>query len=329
VVNWVAANFPELAPLFDVRDLPLRVRNWSNIGMHVAWLQDPVQRWSTTAYRRAFNLLQQCDEHGVPVINRVDRLINATKSRGAELMQAGGIQTARMKLIADRREFAKDFLGLRLPLFVREDWGHSRRVARIDAPSDVDKINWRRFRRPLAVEIVDVRDPHDGLFRKYRYFAIGDLGICHHLQISSGWITRGDHRAYTRETQREELEYITRPDPNHEALQRARRAIGLEYVAFDYGYTPEGQVVVWEANPFPHLTFGMKALTYRNGAIHRTMLGILHLYLTTAGIPLPAELVEALTLDLSDVNRRFKIGRLTTFSDRLRALASFLPRRAA
>ena len=255
--------------------------------------------------------------------------MNATKSRGAELMNAAGIQTARMKPITDRREFAKDFLGLRLPLFVREDWGHSRRVARIDAPSDVENIRWWRFRRPLAVEIVDVRNPHDGLYRKYRYFAIGDLGICHHLQISQGWITRGDHRSFAPSAQREELEYISKPDPNHEALQRAHRALGLEYVAFDYGYTPDGKLIVWEANPFPHLAFSTKALTYRNPAIHRTMMGILHLYLTTARIPLPAELIDALALDFSAVERRFKIGRSTNFSDRLRALASILPRRAA
>src|SRR5262245_21900208 len=88
--RWVEVNFPALFPLFDIRDLPVRVRNWPQYAMHTAWLQDPVQRWSMRTYRRAARLAQECDERGIPVINRVDRLINATKSRGAELMRGAG-----------------------------------------------------------------------------------------------------------------------------------------------------------------------------------------------------------------------------------------------
>jgi len=328
-VHWAEANFPDLAPRFDVRDLPVRVRNWSDYALHAAWLQDPVQRWSMTTYDRALKLAHDCEEHGIPVINRVDRLINATKSRGAKLMNAAGIQTARMAVIDNRREFESTLLGLRLPLFIREDWGHSRRMTRVDTPAGLQNIRWRRFKRPLAVEIVDVRDPHDGVYRKYRYFALGELGICHHLQISREWITRGDNRTFTPQAQREELDYISRPDPNHEALQTARKALGLDMAAFDYGYTADGRMIVWEANPFPHLEFSTRALTYRNAAIHRTMMGILHLYLTAARMPVPPELLNALALDLPSVQQQFKIGRQTNFADRLQALRSYLPRRAA
>ncbi len=103
------------------------------------------------------------------------------------------------------------------------------------------------------------------------------------MQTSAEWITRGENRVITPETRDEELRYITQPDPNHDALQRARRALGLDLVAFDYGYTPDGRMIVWEANPFPTIVFGTRRLIYRNPAIHRTLLAIVRMYLAAAG----------------------------------------------
>ena len=140
-----------------------------------------------------------------------------------------------------------------------------------------------RFLGPIPRELVDTRDGLDGSYRKYRYFAIGDQGVTSHLQISREWITRGEARVSGDNARFEELDYIGRPDPNHAALQRARRALGLDYVAFDYGYDAEGRVVVWEGNPYPYLHFSTKALVYRNASMHRTLGGILKLYLERAG----------------------------------------------
>ncbi len=317
ILKWVAANVPELAPLFDVRDLPVRVRDWSPYALHVPWLQDPVQEWSPETYDQANGLAAECDARGIPVLNRVDRMLNATKSRGAELMRSAGVATPKMAPIADAREFERSLLGLALPLFVREDWGHSRNVFRVDSPADVRQIPWTTLQRPVAIEIVDVRSPRDGLHRKYRYVAAGDVGVSHHVQTSAEWITRGENRVFTNEAREEELNYITRPDPNHDALQRARRALGLEVVAFDYGYTPDGRMVVWEANPFPTIVFGTRRLIYRNPTIHRTLLAIVRLYLSAAGLPIPANIDDGLALDFAGVAERFTSDFPTTLRERL------------
>jgi hypothetical protein len=165
---------------------------------------------------------------------------------------------------------------------------------RADTPLDVRRLPLWRLKRPVAIEIVDVRDPHDGLYRKYRYIAAGDVGVSHHVQVSPTWITRGRHRVVTEQTRDEELAYISRPDPHAAELQRARRALGLEVVAFDYGRTSDGRIVIWEANPFPHIQFSKRALAYRNAALHRTMLALLRLYLHTAGLPIPDEVKRGL-----------------------------------
>jgi hypothetical protein len=262
--------------------------------LHLAWLQDPVQEWSPTTYARACGLAAQCEVRGIPIVNRVSHLTNAAKSTAAQLIAKAGIRTPQMELIRDIGEFCETLLGMSLPLFVREDWGHCGRMWRADTLEQVRKLPLKRLVRPVAIEIVDVRDRRDGLYRKYRYVAAGDVGISHHLQTSSDWITRGDNRVVTADTRAEEMEYITRLDPHHIQLQRARRALGLELVAFDYGLMGDGQLIIWEANPFPHIKFSRRGLSYRNAALHRTLLGILHLYLTMARLPVPQEIEDGL-----------------------------------
>jgi hypothetical protein len=172
---------------------------------------------------------------------------------------------------------------------------------RAETLAEARRLPLSKLSRPVAVEIVDVRDPRDGLFRKYRYVAAGDIGVSHHVQISEGWITRGDNRVVTSATREEELAYIAGPDSNHAALQRARRALGLDLVALDYGKMSDGRMVIWEANPFPHIHFSTRGLTYRNAAMHRTMLAIFRLYLHAAGLPVPEQIDTG--LDYSVVKR--------------------------
>src|SRR5687767_11942523 len=82
VPEWVRENFPEHASLFQVELLPYQLNPDVRFGLHVAWLRDPVEEWSMEVYDQATRLARACDERGIPVVNRVDRLINATKSRG-------------------------------------------------------------------------------------------------------------------------------------------------------------------------------------------------------------------------------------------------------
>jgi hypothetical protein len=317
IIRWLRTNLPEIAPWFEVRELPVRVKDWSRYCMHTAWLQDPVQRWSMKTYERALLLANQSREHGIPVLNSVDLLLNSTKSRGAKLMGDAGVRVPRMSLVQDVRAFEDNMNGLKLPLFIREDWGHERKVFRIDSPEQVAQVPWQEFQRPVAVEVVDVRDPCDGLYRKYRFVVAGDVAISHHLHISRDWITRGENRVLDAASQREELEYITGTDPNCELLQRARRALGLDLVAFDYGYTPDGQIVVWEANAFPHFLFATRKLKYKNPAMHRTLLALVHLYFSASGQTVPAEIEDGLAMDFAALEQRYQIVRKTTLMDRL------------
>jgi hypothetical protein len=291
ILRWVAAEFPDLLKLFYVTRLPYRIPRASRFLLHIPWFQDPVQHWSPRRYAQATRVAAQCDAMGIPIINRVDRLINATKTVGAELLTGVGIRTPRMACISNAEEFRDTLLGIGLPLLVREDWGHGGLMLRANTREEVVTLPVENFARPIAVEFIDIPSRHDGLYRKYRYVAAGNRGISHHLQVSNNWLTRGNDRIVSAQTRFDELQYIDRPDPNHEQLQCGREALGLDFVAFDYGYDYENRMVVWEANPYPFIpAFSWRRLAYRNTALDRTLAAILALYLEAGGLAIPEEL---------------------------------------
>jgi hypothetical protein len=288
VLDWIAERLPACAGLFDLRVLDPGLRPQEHHTLLVPWLQDPVQSWSQEAYDQAEALQAHCDARGIAVINRVEHLTRAGKALGASLMAAAGLRTPRSVRILDRRAFHRDALGLRFPLFVREDWGHGGEMLRIDDLAGARAAPLERLQWPVAVELIDLADPGDGLYRKFRYVVAGGRGVPHHLQASRDWVTRGENREASDRTRADELAYIEAPCPHHDLFLAASRQLGLDFVAFDYGLDPAGQPVVWEANPFPFIQFSKASLVYRNDALHRTLAILVALYFERAGVALPA-----------------------------------------
>ena len=93
---------------------------------------DPVEAYSSELYDQATKLAAQCDRLGIPVINRVDRLVNASKLRGASLMAEAGLRAPKMARITSAEEFHDTLCGIPLPLIVRDDWGHQGELLRAD-----------------------------------------------------------------------------------------------------------------------------------------------------------------------------------------------------
>jgi hypothetical protein len=196
----------------------------------------------------------------------------------------------RVRVIEDPHEFRRTRLGLELPLIVREDQGHAGVMLRADSEDELNKLPIEQLRRPIAVELIDVRSAKDGLFHKFRYVVAGSVGVPHHMQVTEHWITRGTIRVHTPEVDEQEIAYISRPEPLHDLFQRARRVLNLDVAAFDYGFDRQGRIVIWEANPFPHFHFPRGRLSYLAPAMHRTLAAVVHLYLEKAGVAIPQRL---------------------------------------
>jgi hypothetical protein len=294
VLDWVAENLPEERPRFELLNLPCQLSEPERFRLMIPWLQDPVEAWCEQTYQQALALTAECDRAGIPVINRVERLSRAAKLQGSELIRQAGLRTPKMFPIVNPQSFHDDFFGLEFPLFVRENLGHGKLMVRADTPDEARKIPLREFTQPIAVELVDLPGATDGLYRKYRYVVAGEFGVTHHLQASREWVTRGGNRVINDTSKTEELSYINAPSPHFEAFQKAKRALGLDFVAFDYSLDHQGVPIIWEANPYPFIQFSRRDLLYRNDAIHRTIAIIVASYFRTAAIELPAQLAASL-----------------------------------
>jgi hypothetical protein len=252
-LDWVGRRAPAALALFELRYLPdRRSIELDGCAVLVPWLQDPLAERFPAVYREAAALEARARERGIPVVNPVAALSNAIKSRAAAIIRATGLRTPRMVPLADAASLRAAAAELGGPFFVREDRRHGGPMILVRDSAELDNVPLARFEAPVAVEYIDVRGP-DGLYRKRRYLAIGERGVPRHLVVTPGWVVHAEDRILTEATIAEEVAYVSGDDPNHEALQRARRALGLDVVAFDYSIDREGRVVVWEPNPLPVL----------------------------------------------------------------------------
>ena len=251
-LEWARDQLPELARRIELRRLPCRVRDWNRYSLLVPWLQDPLRETNPREHARARQLEQDAESRGIPIVNPVDRASVSIKSRTAVVVRAAGIRTPQMVPITDAAAFRRR-PPLPLPFFVREDRGHGGPMAMVRTPADLANVPIEAMRAPIAVEFVDARG-RDGRYRKYRYVLFGDRGVPRHLVISNNWVVHVNDRILDDVTRAEELRYLTLDrDPHHDAFVRARIALGLDWVAFDYAYDPRGELVVFEVNPFPAL----------------------------------------------------------------------------
>ncbi|MFO0745790.1 MAG: hypothetical protein U1F43_08960 [Myxococcota bacterium] len=295
LLGWLELFAPEVRARFELRALPLVPRDLGRYALHIPWLQDPVEDWAPTAFRLANALAERCDARGIAVVNRVDRLARAAKSEGARRIATAGLRTPAMRAIDHHPSavaaFRADGLGLALPLFVREDRGHRGEVVRVDRADQLARVDVAAFARPIAVELIDVAGA-DGLFRKYRYIVAGDIGLPLSQHVARDWCVRGSDNAYDAGLRAEEEAFQAAPHPLHQRFVAAREALGLDFVAFDYGVTATGEVVVWEANPYPAIHFPTGRRHYRVAPTARALAAMAHLYLTRAGLEVPATIAR-------------------------------------
>lgn len=106
----------------------------------------------------------------------------------------------------------------------------------------------------LAIQYLDARGS-DGMARKYRVMFIDGIAYPLHLAISADWkvhyFTAGmAHSAAYREEERRFLEDMpaTLGTGAMRALNEICRAMGLEYAGIDFALSPDGSVLLFEAN---------------------------------------------------------------------------------
>ena len=108
----------------------------------------------------------------------------------------------------------------------------------------------------LAIEFVELRGA-DGLYRKYRVYFFGRRVVYRNLYFSGQWnVHAKDHRktlAERPELLKELQAMFTRPEgafPDHvlKLFGEVRERMPLDYFGMDFGFAPDGEAVLFEAN---------------------------------------------------------------------------------
>lgn len=292
--EWLRQTRPEAAGLFRHTVVTDRDAGpFEGASLFLPWLQDPVFERDRTLFDRVSAIETRYASRGVPTVNPVRVLSNAIKSRALATMREAGVRTARFASIDPGAPFEDIAAEVGTPFIVRNDQGHGGYLRVVETPDDLAAIDWTQLAQPLAVEFIDTRGA-DGYFRKYRYLFAGDVGVARHLIISPSWNAHARDRVRGEAHVAEELAFVNTPNPHHETLNNLREALDLDYVAFDYSLLPDGELVVWEPNPYPVLWDSISAadgyLDYQRSHMDAVFSVVLLYYLQRARLPLPGRL---------------------------------------
>lgn len=296
VLEWLKKHYRDLGIHFDIAQLPCHLPEHNPYRLVVFWLQDPLSQMDSVECAYAYSLAQECRGRGVRTVNAVDKHLNLGKVQTAILLAGAGIRCPRARTIHSKEEIEAAVEAYGYPMLLRENFWHQGKFLLLTKEDDLEDVSLPDWINPIAAEFIDVSSG-DGLYRKFRSVVIGDQVISHHLQISEGWKTHGAGRISNLMSREEELEFLTKPDPFATELQVASKALSLDFLAFDYGIDSSGEIVVWEANQFPHLHFSKYALVYRNFAMDRTIAAMFRFYLRAAGLKVPERLSREASYD--------------------------------
>jgi hypothetical protein len=300
--TWVERYVPSLFERLEFALLPCHAPDPARHSLVVFLGGDTLLDFAPWSYKQAVRLSQQCAKANVDVINPAACWIAVAKSQTARILATAGVRTPRVEPITNVATFLRSAEAWTLPLLIREDRCHGQQSHFIQEWDDLRRVPWKSFRRPVAVEFIDTRNPVDGLYRKYRYLAFDGVGMSQHLVFNSDWEVR-DSQVKSDAIRAKECAYLSQPDPNHDLLQRARKRLGLNLVAFDYAYDHAGRVVVWEANPFPDVNYRPDCWSWHSRpAQERTFAALARGYLRRAGWSVP-RLLEDLLADMPDDDR--------------------------
>ncbi len=243
-------------------------------GISKSYLRQKL-RWDFNAsYDAVLNIISDVDQNPkvfdvaervvksikVPVLNPPAPLRHTTRERISKRLNGlDGVwmpDTRRLrKATRDRVRRALEEMDPPFPALLRATGTHTGQfLGLIRSAAELDAIALNGTHDCFVTQFVDFRS-EDGLYRKYRFFLIGDQIVPRHALVSHDWnvhasarqqmLGNPDHlRAEQAFLQDTDAEFAPGLDP----IRAIVRRIGCDYVGIDCAVAPDGRVLVFEAN---------------------------------------------------------------------------------
>lgn len=192
------------------------------------------------------------------VINPPEAVLRTTRDQVAALLDGiPGLVVPRTVRVTGGRGAAAETMrngGIDGPVIVREVGTHTG-LSVVLHESIEQVVGLTDGQDYIATEFRDFVST-DGIYRKYRMFFIGDGMILRHMYASDHWnvhsADRGRFMAPRPEIVAEERALISKQQPFGPKAQAVLRAVRermpLDFFGLDFGFTQDGDVVLFEAN---------------------------------------------------------------------------------
>lgn len=181
------------------------------------------------------------------------------------------------------------------PAIVRKTGTHNGDVVGVfSSPEEMEQIYGDRKNEYYLIEFVDVRRD-DGLYRKTRFFFVGDEVVTRQHIISEDWSVHGrSSRGIMQSDERLVAEGRTMlvdgfealPDATRAAVHSIRQRVGLDYFGLDCCIMDDGRVVVFECNATMNFNpfFRNPATQHNRAALPRLLAAIRKMIADKTGI---------------------------------------------
>jgi glutathione synthase/RimK-type ligase-like ATP-grasp enzyme len=193
------------------------------------------------------------------VINRPEAVLRSTRDQVARSLSgiAGLIVPKAVRIDGAKPGIAAKTLekaGIVPPVILRRTGTHGGKIVGLFNSVD-EAVAALEPGEHIATQFVDFAGA-DGLYRKYRVYFIGSQVILRHMIISDSWnvhvrertrFMSGHPELIAEERALFESEEPFTPDVR-KAFDAVRERMPLDFFGMDFGITPDGKVVLFEAN---------------------------------------------------------------------------------
>ncbi len=199
--------------------------------------------------------------HRGRVINRPEAVLKTTRDQVARrLAGIDGLHVPKIvRLRPGKPEHVAQIIaraGLQFPLILRQAGMHTGKIVGVVGGIDELQTALTAAGDHFATEFVDLLGA-DGLYRKYRVYFFGDRVIYRNLYASDQWnVHSADHRrclAARPQLVAQLQSMFTRPEGNfpepvRQMFNCVRERMPVDFFGMDFGFRPDGQAVLFEAN---------------------------------------------------------------------------------
>lgn len=274
----ILVRYPRLSGRIAYWETGRPMPDLAGVAAIVFVLQDPLRELHPDCFDEASTLATAARTRGIHLVNPPDSLSSTIKSVQSRLWREAGFQTPRCDPFSSVEQLmwmAQETDG---PFLIKSDTSHSQHgMLYFDGAAQLSQLPREQIPGCGAFSpLIDTKSgweriapgsPYATHYHKKRAMVFGDHVCNNHVFFADqpivgvtkstfghyrnlNPITRFIRNARIRDHLETDFQYWSEPPEAPELFIRATSALGLEMCAIDYSTTSDGEVVLWEANPY-------------------------------------------------------------------------------